>query len=1171
MGPLTVWAWVAVGVSIPIVGLVEDSTGKPKPGASVWLGDTFRNESGIELLGATIADPEGKFRLDRDEKVTGRGGFWSPTLWVYSPGQRVGFIEFKRKVPAPDEPVRLVVEPTSGTPVRVLMPDGKPASGARIRLTQAHFRAPRPPSSLFDRLAVTTDLEGRATLDGVRPEDVAALDVTVAGYVTQRHAMTQPSPDPKVVAIRPVGRLVIRVVADDPNAVQGWRITTDTTPDEAERYASSTSWVQTTTDPLGLAEPRPLAAGRITWKFQPPANSPYLAEDPPGVVVRANEQTDVRISLKKATRVVGTIREASGGRPVPGVKVITRFLGASLTTDDPTTDADGRFVFKTLPGKTNYRIETVPKSYFATPGAAFATDFTVASGQADYTLPPMELRRAVSIRGRVIDDLGRGIPGLDVIGYWKSPEFPNQRPMVRDLSNGAGEFTLGGIAPNAQVEVSTSIPLRAESNIETVLATDPPGNEASVLLRLRYLPTYAVGGRVLSPDGRPVANARIGLELRKADQNIGTGSDFRFDSVLEIKTNDDGAFQTPSELPVGTEYRVKAEAFGFSASLSRWANPAATKPVEVRLLSLARPRSVGGRVVDSMGEAVPGAEVFQSGDGPVATRSLADALGRFEVAGIADGPAFLFARAPGFRLNGRVVEAADRSVELVVTRSDQPPRRLVTSPPQGGPEDREIALKFLDAAWKQHLNGGRGYFKEPSVLETIAALDPDRISAMIENQVIVANPKLIAALVANRVEDDPQGAVTLLDDLSPPATSAQSLLDVFEMWRTAKPLEFSRDLLERARRQTDKVTDQPARLNLLIALANAWYDLGVVDQGGAIGREADALLDKKQGPGNDFLLGKVAEVLAPVDLPTALIRLEAVTNANSADPVRVKIAERIAATDPAEAKRLLGQISMQYLHFTADRSVCVRMASGGHLAEARALAESSRLDPTTQAILTAIAASHLDPSRSDQARALLAESFDRLKRLAGSRQASAQPNQIGPLVAMAQLISVAARVDPDRATDYFWETLAARHPRPFGLEQRPVTSQTLQHYLDLSALAVLIAPFDRKAAGAVFSPVADRIPSFDDETWGLHNEAQALFRTATAFDARSARTMWNALPEDPAQPKDTGPNGIRRNRPQPKTDSQLEIARSLAVPPRLRARNALLMLANPGWIDELGH
>ena len=85
-----------------------------------------------------------------------------------------------------------------------------------------------------------------------------------------------------------------------------------------------------------------------------------------------------------------------------------------------------------------------------------------------------------------------------------------------------------------------------------------------------------------------------------------------------------------------------------------------------------RLRSVAGRVVDADGQAVAGAEVFQSGDGPRRTSDTTDADGRFTIRGVLDAPAFVFVKKAGYRFAGRRIGAGDAPVTVVVSKVEGP-------------------------------------------------------------------------------------------------------------------------------------------------------------------------------------------------------------------------------------------------------------------------------------------------------------------------------------------------------------------------------------------------------------------------------------------------------------------------------------------------------------------
>ena len=72
-------------------------------------------------------------------------------------------------------------------------------------------------------------------------------------------------------------------------------------------------------------------------------------------------------------------------------------------------------------------------------------------------------------------------------------------------------------------------------------------------------------------------------------------------------------------------------------------------------------RTLAGRVVDTKGNPVAGATVFQSGDAPARTETTSDAGGRFTLPGVAEASTFVFARAKGFRFAGGGEGRRDRT------------------------------------------------------------------------------------------------------------------------------------------------------------------------------------------------------------------------------------------------------------------------------------------------------------------------------------------------------------------------------------------------------------------------------------------------------------------------------------------------------------------------------
>jgi hypothetical protein len=221
-------AWFGLAISqapnASVGGLVVDHDGKSVAEADVWLaGPSWWGAPGILAHGRSGAT--GRFTLERPAEVVGPPIHRPQVLWAFRPGRRLGHKALPGRLLEPGDLVRVTIGPPARTIVRVVGPDQGPVSGARVRLNQVHLEIPWLPEPLADRIAATTDARGEAVLDGVRPEDVAFIEVAAEGFGIQRATSFPPDANDKTISLRSTGRLSGRLVADQPEAVRGWSIT----------------------------------------------------------------------------------------------------------------------------------------------------------------------------------------------------------------------------------------------------------------------------------------------------------------------------------------------------------------------------------------------------------------------------------------------------------------------------------------------------------------------------------------------------------------------------------------------------------------------------------------------------------------------------------------------------------------------------------------------------------------------------------------------------------------------------------------------------------------------------------------------------------------------------------------------------------------------------------
>jgi hypothetical protein len=121
-----------------------------------------------------------------------------------------------------------------------------------------------------------------------------------------------------------------------------------------------------------------------------------------------------------------------------------------------------------------------------------------------------------------------------------------------------------------------------------------------------------VTGKVLDPDGKPVAGATVAPAL------TGTGNSLTGDTRFSVKTDKDGGFRVVLPASGDREYNLIAHD-GEYQQWRTWANgvrpPFRTRPGEAIdgvELRLDRPAVVRGRVTDAKGQPIAGREVRAS-------------------------------------------------------------------------------------------------------------------------------------------------------------------------------------------------------------------------------------------------------------------------------------------------------------------------------------------------------------------------------------------------------------------------------------------------------------------------------------------------------------------------------------------------------------------------------
>jgi Carboxypeptidase regulatory-like domain len=1122
-----IWVVLAQVPTTPLTGTVVGPGGDPVIGAELILVGLPSFDPPIVARGKS--GEGGRFMLDRPTTLAGdHHPQRAPILWAVKQGFRASATRFPEALPRPDEPVRIVLEPPGKAEVRVEGPDGRPLSGVKVLPERLKTDYTNVPDVVADLASATTGPDGLAVLDSVSADELAYVDVHSREFGIQGRTIV-PKPGKLVlIALRPASTWRGRLSAEDPRHVRGWHVRAWTgVGGEPNTEPQTTGYVETTTDAEGRFALAPIAVGGLRLDLKPPSDLPVLVDLPPVLVVREGEGGSADIPLQTAITVTGLILERGTGKPVPGIQVSLIDIGSRRNRNENVkTDERGRYTLRSLPGQVRVSYMWPPATHVLAPGQHWL-DFTVPEGSKPIELATREaLPAAPPLRGRVVDENGRAVPGAAIQASWMlTGGRGSSSGSIQTKADDKGGFVLEGLGPDSTVTITGRLRDRQSKSPVQVRA----GEAGPVTVAIAPTSTFAVAGRLLGAGGTPLAGIPIKVQVRVPRDNFpGFPEQARFDDNPEIKTGPDGTFKTPKELErKPSEVRIEVIADGFLPARTAWVPLADGDLLTLPNLTLKRSRGVrvvSGRVLDREGKPVPGASVSQAGDGPRWTSARVDASGRFRLSGVEGGRAFVFAEAPGFRFGGAIIGGGAEPVEVRLARASEPPIATLKSLPSPLPraEERALARELLEPLLPLVRSGTLG-INGPPVIPTLARVDPARVLDMIENRVITNPSSTLIQVALGQFEDDPASALaTIQDDLDPGSRAAGWL--ALEGFRPALDRARRESLLERALADARQAVQATEKIKLLGQIADRWLELGSIERARPILLEGQGIV--AAWPRNHWLheAEDFADVLAVIDLPasTALFERRGWTNVSAADGQTINrhkghAAIRLAAIDPAEAERLIAPPSAQFYERPGVVLRVVRRMANVDLARARRVLETiddgSRpgLDASPALIPFGLGAIAHELARTNpvQARGLLEEAFAGLRKLAVDGSPGQGQNSVANL--MAELLPVVERLDPDRLAERTWLVAASRAPSV----QEP-KSQDLE---GMFALAMLVARYDRTIADGIAADGLERLPDLIGESTGIFNNSlPTIIKSLTAYDPRAVAPLLRVLPEVARRP-----------------------------------------------------
>ncbi len=314
--------------------------------------------------------------------------------------------------------------------------------------------------------------------------------------------------------------------------------------------------------------------------------------------VPARQAPDPRASLGEpaasgaaAVAVTGRVLDAASRQPLAGALVWCMACRAA-----PWTRSGGDGAFRLL-------LERDGPSALSAAAAGHVTGsaWRIEPGRpVAFELPP-----AAALAGVVVDGAGRPVPGVTVRAEprgddsWR--DMSDHHPAA--VSGAGGRFRLSGLAARRLYEVVARHEAHAPARL--LVRAPEPGGKAPPL-RLVLSPGRSVVGRVIDPEGAPVAGAAVTVHRSRrsldGDGRVteGGGGSAASDAA--------GRFRLPHLAAGDYELLVARQGFAEPPRLE-FAVPEGVGEVDLGDLALERGVALEGRVVASKGAPIEGASV----------------------------------------------------------------------------------------------------------------------------------------------------------------------------------------------------------------------------------------------------------------------------------------------------------------------------------------------------------------------------------------------------------------------------------------------------------------------------------------------------------------------------------------------------------------------------------
>ena len=395
-----------------------------------------------------------------------------------------------------------------------------------------------------------------------------------------------------------------------------------------------------------------LEAKTYTIRDVPSREKPAQWIIKPETVTTTAGQTSSSIILEasKGGMLEVTIRD-NEKNPVAGASIYVRTNNNDKQGGSGVSNSAGIATIRLEPGE--YALQGAYKEGYS----SVREQRTVTIEDGKTAKLEFELKGVPKITGVVRDPNGRPVAGVSIIIC----------PMGQKQTNSdrEGKFEISWKPEqwgSSQKPQPVLVARHAGQNLAAVVDVD----EDTKIFDVNMSPGIVFTGKVVDPNRKPIAGARIGVSLRVSNYGPSFGNDV-------VVTDQEGRYEYKA-IPEGQKYGVSARADGYGESYAETnADDAVENHLEITALTLKEAAlSISGIVVDVNDKPMANTEVYVSGQGQQSRQGKTDAQGKFTIDKLCEGQVYVNANVRSIGMGsmsmyGNVnAKAGDNDVKVVV-------------------------------------------------------------------------------------------------------------------------------------------------------------------------------------------------------------------------------------------------------------------------------------------------------------------------------------------------------------------------------------------------------------------------------------------------------------------------------------------------------------------------